>query len=200
MSRRKIKITLAQTGFLCYNNFIERDGDARHGDLEESMQNCNSEFFDEFKRLDKLFREIYGRSADNKLGITLYIEDMDSKAHIGRARVECWTGDYNRLKRIRKIRNELAHSPNTFSQELCSNEDVEFVRGFYFRIMNGTDPLALYSKTCTPHQDRRANANRGANRGANSGANRGNVNASLKKVRSGLGILRAIRRIFKFMS
>ena len=110
------------------------------------MNNCNSEFFDEFKRLDKLCREIYGRSIDNKLGVTLYLEDMASKASTGAALVPNWKSDYNRLRRLRSIRNELAHSPNTFSQEMCSKDDVEFIRSFYSRITSRTDPLSLYAK------------------------------------------------------
>ena len=110
------------------------------------MVNYNSEFFDEFKRLDKLCRDIYGRSADNKLGVTLYLEDMDSKAYKGRSVVPNWIADYNRLKRLRGIRNELAHSPNTFSKEMCSYADVEFIRSFYSRIMNRTDPLSMYTQ------------------------------------------------------
>ncbi len=44
------------------------------------MSYLNYEFFDEFKALDNLCRDIYGESADNKLGVTLYLEDMDKKA------------------------------------------------------------------------------------------------------------------------
>ena len=112
------------------------------------MANYNSEFFDEFKRLDKLCTEIYGRSAENKLGVTLYLEDMASKAQKGRAIVPDWASDYNRLRRLRGIRNELAHSPDTFSKEMCSYADVEFIRSFYSRIIKRTDPLSLYAQKC----------------------------------------------------
>ena len=112
------------------------------------MANYNSEFFDEFKKLDKLCRDIYGRSADNKLGVTLYLEDMNSKAQTGRAVVPNWSNDYNRLKRLRGIRNELAHSTDTFSREMCSYSDVEFIRAFYSRITKRTDPLSIYAQKC----------------------------------------------------
>ena len=110
------------------------------------MKNYNSEFFDEFKRLDKLCREIYGRSADNKLGVTLYLEDMASKTSTGVTLVPNWKSDYNRLRHLRSVRNELAHSPDTFSQAMCSLDDVEFIRSFYSRITSRTDPLSLYEK------------------------------------------------------
>ena len=41
------------------------------------MGYLNYEFFDEFKALDNLCRDNYGESIDNKLGVTLYLEDMD---------------------------------------------------------------------------------------------------------------------------
>ena len=45
------------------------------------MSYLNYEFFDEFKALDNLCRDIYGESIDNKLGVTLYLEDMDKKSY-----------------------------------------------------------------------------------------------------------------------
>ena len=71
------------------------------------MDCLNYEFFDEFKALDNLCRDIYGGSADNKLGVTLYLEDMDKKAYRGSIYVSGWASDYNRLKSARNIRNEL---------------------------------------------------------------------------------------------
>ena len=67
------------------------------------MSYLNYEFFDEFKALDNLCRDIYGESADNKLGVTLYLEDMDKKAYRGTINVSGWASDYNRLKSARNI-------------------------------------------------------------------------------------------------
>ena len=77
------------------------------------MGYLNYEFFDEFKALDNLCRDIYGESIDNKLGVTLYLEDMDRKAYQGAFKVSGWTSDYNYLKSVRNTRNELAHSLRT---------------------------------------------------------------------------------------
>ena len=110
------------------------------------MSYLNYEFFDEFKALDNLCRDIYGESIDNKLGVTLYLEDMERKAYQGAFKVPGWTSDYNRLKSARNIRNELAHSRNSMTVDICSQEDIDFVRSFRTRILNRTDPIAMLRK------------------------------------------------------
>ena len=110
------------------------------------MNYLNYEFFEEFKSLDNLCRDIYGDSVDNKLGVTLYLEDMDSEAYRGSFKVSGWGADYDRLKTARNIRNELAHSRDSFSADICSQEDIDFLRSFKARILNQTDPLALLEK------------------------------------------------------
>lgn len=110
------------------------------------MGRLNYEFFDEFKALDNLCRDIYGKSIDNKLGVTLYLEDMYKNARLGSAKIPGWDSDYKRLKEARNLRNELAHSRNSFSSDICSQNDIEFVRSFKARILNQTDPIALLVK------------------------------------------------------
>ena len=110
------------------------------------MGYLNYEFFDEFKALDNLCRDIYGESIDKKLGITLYLEDMERKANQGAFKVSGWASDYRKLKSARSIRNELAHSRNSFSADICSQEDVDFIRSFRSRILNQTDPIAMLRK------------------------------------------------------
>ena len=116
------------------------------------MGYLNYEFFGEFKSLDNLCRDIYGESIDNKLGVTLYLEDMDRKACQGAFKVPGWTSDYNQLKNARNIRNELAHSRNSMTVDICSQDDIDFVRSFRTRILNQTDPIAMLRKKSTqPH-------------------------------------------------
>ncbi len=102
--------------------------------------NCN--FFDEFNELDNLCRDMYGQSADKKLGVTLYLEDMDKNTYQGSFRISEWETDYKKLKRMRNIRNELAHGKSSFYSDLCTQEDVDFLRSFRSRILNRSDPLA----------------------------------------------------------
>ncbi len=110
------------------------------------MGYLNYEFFDEFKALDSICRDIYGESVDKKLGVTLYLEDMDRNAYRGALKVSSWMSDYNKLKNARNIRNELAHSRNSMAIDICSQEDVDFVSSFRKRILNQTDPLAMMRK------------------------------------------------------
>ena len=111
------------------------------------MSYLNYEFFDEFKSLDNLCRDIYGKSVDNKLGVTMYLDDMDQNARLGSIKITGWRLDYNRLKRCRYIRNELAHSRTSFSNDICSREDIDFICSFKERIMHQTDPISLLKKS-----------------------------------------------------
>ncbi len=113
------------------------------------MSYLNYEFFDEFKALDNLCRDIYGESSDNKLGVTLYLEDMDRKALQGSHCVPGWSSDYHQLRSARTLRNDLAHSRNSFSADICSQEDIDFIRAFRARILNQTDPIATLRKQAT---------------------------------------------------
>ncbi len=110
------------------------------------MGYLNYEFFDEFKVLDNICRDIYGESVDNKLGVTLYLEDMDRTAYQGSFKVSGWASDYDRLKSARNLRNELAHSRNSMAVDICSQDDIDFVRSFRERILNQTDPIAMLRK------------------------------------------------------
>ena len=71
---------------------------------------------------------------------------MDKKAYRGTINVSGWVSDYNRLKSARNIRNELAHSRNSMTVDICSQEDIDFVRSFRAKILNQTDPLAMLRK------------------------------------------------------
>ena len=113
------------------------------------MGYLNYEFFEAYKELDILCRDIYGESVDKKLGVTLYLEDMGSKGYHGAGKIPGWTQDYNRLRDVRDKRNEIAHSRNSIDIDVCTGEDVDFVRSFKLRILNQTDPLSLYRQTTT---------------------------------------------------
>ncbi len=110
------------------------------------MDELNLILFDEFKRLDNLCRDIYKKdnSTDNKGGVTLYIDEMDKMYFEAVGVIPDWRSDYKMLKRVRHIRNELAHSPSAFSQSMCTQSDIDFIKGFHKRILNREDPLAAY--------------------------------------------------------
>ena len=64
--------------------------------------------------------------------------------------VKGWDSDLKQLKYYRWIRNQIAHTPDCTEQNMCKPGDAEWLDGFYFRIMNQTDPLTLYAKATAP--------------------------------------------------
>ena len=110
------------------------------------MHALDNEFFEEYKRLDRLCADMYsGRN-----GVSEYLEDMESKAYRGQSRVADWAADYRRLKHVRWVRNQIAHAETT--GQICEAADTAFVREFRQRILAGQDPLALLRKAGSERQ------------------------------------------------
>jgi len=103
--------------------------------------NINIEFFDEYKRLDKLCSDMYGKSSG---GVTSYINDMASVSSSDAQKILNWHSTYNKLKSLRHIRNQMAHGEGSFDDYVCSYDDIEWLRDFRNKIMNVSDPLAIY--------------------------------------------------------
>lgn len=120
-------------------------------------------FMEAYKRLEKICGEMYGN--DKKL--TAYIDRMESTFN-GPYYVNGWREDLKQLKHYRWLRNKIAHEPNCNEEDVCQEEDEEWIDYFYSRIMNQTDPLALYaqamkersvskaSKTTKKHSDEKS--------------------------------------------
>ena len=94
-------------------------------------------FMQSYKRLDNLCRDMNG------VGVTGYLEDMDRKSGAG-LQVTGWWDDYRQLKYYRHIRNQIAHENNATEEGLCSEDDSAWIEAFHQRILDRTDPLALY--------------------------------------------------------
>lgn len=96
------------------------------------------EFLDTYKKLDELCRQLF---LSDK-GVSQYIDEMSSEGY-GKWRVAGWERDYKRLKNIRWIRNRLVHDRDSFESDLVNEKDIEWMRTFYQRIMECTDPFSL---------------------------------------------------------
>ena len=103
------------------------------------------EFINSYKRLEKLCNEIY----DSNHGISAYIDDM-AKLTSASFYVFNWNDDLKQLKHYRWIRNQIAHEPNCTEENMCEYGDAQWIDDFYDRIMNQSDPLAMYRKATRP--------------------------------------------------
>ena len=100
----------------------------------------DQKFFDAYKRLDKLCKEIYGDG-----GVSSYIDDMYSKDDKQAQHVRFWFEYRKQLVEMRRKRNILAHED--VSNQVSDPEDVTWLEDFRQNIMARRDPIALYSRT-----------------------------------------------------
>ena len=54
-----------------------------------------------------------------------------------------WEDDLSQLKKMRHIRNNLAHEEGAFAKKVCTQNDIRWIQTFIKRIMNQSDPLAI---------------------------------------------------------
>ena len=101
-------------------------------------------FMDSYKQLEKLCGDMLGEGR-----VSAYIKEMSDKPR-GAYLVSSWETDLKRLRHCRRIRNRIVHEPDCAEENMCLPEDVKWLDDFYARIMNQTDPLALYYKYTHP--------------------------------------------------
>ena len=102
-------------------------------------------FLEAYKHLEKLCGEVFG---DDKC-ISAYIDEMTQISR-GSYVVGGWDEDLRHLKHYRWVRNRIVHDPDCTEQNMCAPEDAVWLEKFYQRIMNQTDPLALYAQATKP--------------------------------------------------
>lgn len=99
------------------------------------MESLDNEFFETYKRLDKLCREIF----DCQNGVSEYISQMENTPK-GRNKVASWDSDYKALKHLRWLRNRIAH--DTTEGSISKQDDILWAESFYNRIMKQEDPFS----------------------------------------------------------
>ena len=114
------------------------------------MNRTENDFFEAFKQLESLCQQIYGRSPDNRLSVTLYLERMRENQNRGRLRISRWDYQYKRLKECRNKRNNLIHPRQDNYTDPCFPDDVDFLISFRESILQGTDPLAQLGRLGQP--------------------------------------------------
>ncbi len=95
-------------------------------------------FFDEYKSLDRLCKDIL----ESENGVTEYIERMEREER-GKMIVADWERDYKKLKSMRYLRNRIAHEDGVNESDVCSPSDTSWVMQFQDRIMAEEDPLTV---------------------------------------------------------
>ena len=98
-------------------------------------------FLESYKRLERLCRDVM---ADDRR-VSAYIDEM-VRLTDGSRRVSGWDRDLKQLKHYRWVRNQIVHDPDCSEENMCGPEDVRWIEDFHARIMNQTDPLAMYRR------------------------------------------------------
>lgn len=105
------------------------------------MRELNIEFQEQYKRLDKLCKEMYS----SREGVSAYILDMEQTSYNEQKAVYNWDTVYKQLKHLRWMRNQLAHEID-IDTDFCEQNDIDWIKQFYESVMDGTDPLACAYK------------------------------------------------------
>ena len=103
----------------------------------------NIDFLEEYKRLDHLCKDILSSND----GISEYIRQMEEPQYSDCRFVNTWDDDYRQLKHMRWVRNKLTHEIGTLNSDICREDDIEWVKSFYNRIINTDDPLSAIRKS-----------------------------------------------------
>lgn len=98
------------------------------------MNKTDMEFFETYKRLDRLCSDVFGLRNG---GVTRYIDELKAIGYE-------YSEDCKTLKRLRHIRNQMAHDEGAFDYQMCDREDIIWLNTFYNRMMKGADPLAVH--------------------------------------------------------
>ena len=104
------------------------------------MSELDRRLFDEYKRLDAVCRDIFSC----QYGVSEYISQMERAAPWIRTYIPCWDEDYRTLKRLRWLRNRIAHETSSTD---CDINDIERFEDFYNRLLIQQDPLAVLEKS-----------------------------------------------------
>lgn len=104
------------------------------------MLKLDRELFEEFKRVDAICRDMFS----SQRGVSEYIERMERDFVYGRQRVPLWERDYRSLKRVRWLRNQIAHEMTATD---CTTDDVAYLQEFHDRLLRQQDPLAVLRRT-----------------------------------------------------
>lgn len=99
------------------------------------MTTLESEFMEAYKRVESFCNDLF--SCEN--GISEYINEMKNADAFSRSSVPSWGRDLRMLKRLRFVRNKIAHEPGASG---CTDQDFRNLNDFFDRLVNREDPFS----------------------------------------------------------
>ena len=100
------------------------------------MSQFDSEFLEEYRKLDDLIDENYKTYS----GVSDYIKRMEANSFSGRRIIFDWDIMYKQLKYVSTLKEKIVNK----QEADCTQDDIEFVMYFYDNVINGDDPLAEF--------------------------------------------------------
>lgn len=104
------------------------------------MSQVNHDIFDEYKSVDRICKDIY----NSDKGVTTYIDNMSEVSQWESMIIPQWEETLFALKRIRKLRNEMAHEEGAFEYADGTQGDLDWLKQFHNSLLNQTDPLCMF--------------------------------------------------------
>lgn len=99
------------------------------------MTQLEADYLDAYKRLDAVCSDMF----HDQNGVSRYIEELDA---LPAQRCDLIDTDRRILRRLRRVRNEIAHK----AASTCTEEDFGSLQDFYSRLLRGQDALAIRSQ------------------------------------------------------
>ena len=103
------------------------------------MTDVEMRFFDEYKKLDALCKDMYAFEK----GVTDYLNNMEENFQQGTHTVRGWDRDYRAIKRLRHIRKLIGHQTGSSG---CTEADFNDLQRIHLRFLQHEDPLLLLEK------------------------------------------------------
>ena len=114
------------------------------------MRDLNIDFMDLYKSVDRFIKDAYSTTE----GVSEYIRQMEQNDNKGRRYIATWSVDYDKLKRLRWIRNQLSHEVG-YDSDICEEADYNWLETFKSRLYSANDPLSVMNKLEESERQRR---------------------------------------------
>ena len=106
------------------------------------MRELNVEFLEQYKRLDKLCKELLNSNE----GVSSYICEMETTPYETTSGISEWDTTYKQIKNFRWMRNQLVHEIS-IDDDFCTKEDIDSIKKLYELIFKTQDPLSIASRS-----------------------------------------------------